>query len=143
MAEPYKPFTCPNCGSDRIVREGTSKFTCLSCGLTVTVGGGSRYAEKHVDEKELAEAVSRRLIKVQEEERSEKTRKKRRAFTAFWLISSIVLFFLGLIVQLVGGAQLLGVSVVLFLGSGTIMLVGGVALVLISLREGEKDNEIK
>ena len=110
---------CPSCGAALEVDKDREFFFCQFCGTKLMSNDENQFTIRHIDEAEIKRAETERIIKLREIEISEKKKadqladielaekkkKKQKLSVIIWTVTAIVLFLIGLIVEIKGPAK--------------------------------------
>ena len=72
MAIKLNSVKCPECGATLPIEEGRTQIFCSYCGTKVIVTNENEYIYRHIDEAEVKQAETDRMIKLRELEMEEK-----------------------------------------------------------------------
>lgn len=94
MAITLTTVKCPDCGASLPIEEGREKIFCSFCGAQVQITNENEHIYRHIDEAEVKQAETDRLIRLKELEIEESRRKQgdslKNLLTKIWIGSIFV-----------------------------------------------------
>ena len=128
MAISLKSVKCPDCGAGLSVEEGQKEIFCSYCGAKVMVVNENEHVYRHIDEAELKQAETDRMVRLKELEIAEQDRRTAEKTKSLKMKASIALIVLGVIMMVLGftfhtkpnlsGLAILGI--LLFIAAGVV-----------------------
>lgn len=102
MAIKYNTVKCPQCEANLEIEEGRDKIFCSYCGAQVVATNENEYIYRHIDEAEVKQAETDRLIKLKQMEIAEKRRESEEKNRAFKIKMSIILGLIAMVFMGIG-----------------------------------------
>ena len=93
---------CPECSATLPIEEGRKQMFCSYCGAKIIINNENEYIYRHIDEAELTQAETDRLVELKKLEMEEKQREKDDKQRKNKMILSIILAVVGLICLAIG-----------------------------------------
>ena len=94
MAISLKSIKCPECGASLQIEEGRTQVFCSYCGTKVIVTNENEHIYRHIDEAEVKQAETDRIVRMRELELEEQTATQRNSLktvlTIIWLVLSLI-----------------------------------------------------
>lgn len=97
MALKLYAVKCPECNASLPIEEGRTQLFCSYCGAEVIVHNENEYIHRYIDEAELTQAETDRLVELKRLEMEEKQREQDESRRKGKMAISIVLGAVGLI----------------------------------------------
>ncbi|SFL50286.1 hypothetical protein SAMN05216390_13621 [Lachnospiraceae bacterium KH1T2] len=102
MAVKFVAVKCPSCGANLPMEEDRTQMYCSLCGASIIMTNENEHIYRHVDEAELKQAETDRIVKIKEMELEERKRLSKEKSKAFKIKIAIVLGIIGSILMAVG-----------------------------------------
>ena len=102
MAVKIYSVRCPECNASLPIEEGRTQMFCSYCGAKIIVHNENEYIYRHIDEAELTQAETDRLVELKRLEMEEKQREKDEARRKNKVILSIILGAIGVVCMGIG-----------------------------------------
>lgn len=135
MAVKIYSVKCPECNASLPIEEGRTQMFCSYCGAKIIVHNENEYICRHIDEAELTQAETDRLVELKRLEMEEKQREKDEARRKNKTILSIILGVVGVV--------FIAIAYLTDFGFG-FMMPGLICLIILMLMWGnnnKKDDE--
>ena len=97
MAIKVYSVKCPECSASLPIEEGRKQMFCSYCGAKIIVNNENEYIYRHIDEAELTQAETDRLVELKRLEMEEKRREDEKKSRKVKMTISIVLGAIGII----------------------------------------------
>ena len=97
MGVKFTTVECPSCGASFEMEEGREKMFCSYCGSQVVMTNENEYIYRHIDEAEIKQAETDRIVKLRQLEMESQENKNRKILITVWLVATAVLLLLGII----------------------------------------------
>ena len=106
MAINVKAIKCPSCGANLSYEEGREKMFCSFCGTAIVLTNENEHIYRHIDEAEIKQAETERMIRLKELEIEEAKLKQsnivRNVLIKIWIGAIIAVAIIGIILGLKG-----------------------------------------
>ncbi len=102
MAIKFVSVKCPECGAALEVEEGREQIFCSYCGSKVIIENDNEYIYHHIDEAEIKQAETDRIIQLKKMEMTEKNRIAKEKRMSIKIRISIVLGIIAFIFLAIG-----------------------------------------
>ena len=99
---------CPECGASLEIEEGRTNAFCTYCGAKIIINNENEHIIRHIDEAEIKQAETERLIRLKELEMEDKEQTRERKIRAVALITALVFVVVGVISMAVSEKSLTG-----------------------------------
>ena len=97
MAVKFTSVKCPECGANLPIEEGRTQVFCSYCGTKVIVTNENEYIYRHIDEAEIKQAETDRIVELKRLEMVEKRLAHRQKVKKLKIIITIILGIIALI----------------------------------------------
>ncbi len=97
MAIKMNSVKCPECGANLQIEEGRKQLFCSYCGTKIIMTNENEYIYRHIDEAEMAQAETNRIVEMKRMEMAEKSRLQKQSIKKIKIIISIILGIIMLI----------------------------------------------
>ena len=97
MAITMMPIKCPECGADLTVENTREYLFCSYCGAKVLLNNENEHIYRTIDEAEIKQAETDRIIKLKQLEMEEKDSISRKTLIIAWVSITAILLLLGII----------------------------------------------
>ena len=97
MAVKIYSVKCPECNASLPIEEGRTQMFCSYCGSKIIVNNENEYIYRHIDEAELTQAETDRLVELKRLDMEEKQREKDEARRKNKVVLSIILGVVGVV----------------------------------------------
>ena len=91
MAIKLNVIKCPECGANLQIEEGRKQMFCSYCGTKIIMTNENEYIYRHIDDAEIAQAETNRLVEMKRMELAEKSRIQKQKIKKLKIIISIIL----------------------------------------------------
>ena len=88
---------CPECRAPLPIEEGRMQLFCSYCGAKIVISNENEFVYRHIDEAELTQAKTDRLIELKRLEMEEKRREEEAKRNKLKMIVSIVVGAIGIV----------------------------------------------
>ena len=149
MAVKLVSLKCPECGATLQIEEGFYEHIfCSYCGTKIMIQNDNEHIYRHIDEAELKQAETERLIKLKKLEYLEKKREDAEKSKALKIKISLRMVIIGVIMMVIGfiAGGLTGdsdSSFYLIAFVGLYLIIGAAGIWAYSLKKEKKDNDIE
>lgn len=93
---------CPECGAMLQIEEGNKQTTCSYCGAKVLLENENEYVYHHIDEAEVSQAETDRMVRMRQLEVVEKQQKADQKMRVVKIIASLLLTVGGVMLIVIG-----------------------------------------
>ena len=124
MAITMIPIKCPECGADLSVENTREYLFCSYCGAKVLLNNENEHIYRTIDEAEIKQAETDRIIKLRQLEIEEKDNDSRKVLIIVWLAATAILLFVG-IIGMIADSEGMGMCLLIAMNVG---LWGGMGL---------------
>lgn len=102
MSVNFTSVKCPECGASLPIEEGRTQVFCSYCGTKVIITNENEYIYRHIDEAEIKQAETDRLIKLKQIEIAEKKRAAAEHTKSLKIKISLILAAIGIVMMTAG-----------------------------------------
>ena len=103
MAVSIISLKCPECGATISIESDRKQAFCTYCGAKILVNNENEYVYRHIDEAQITQAETDRLIQLKQLEIAEKQAERDEQAKAFKIKLALILGAIGILMMIVGG----------------------------------------